>query len=127
MTMARTSIISESHTVRDHGNSLCFNATRIEIPTSGGRISITADRTDRSWDILNYDDRVKALKDVIRKAAQERGWRPYFPEISTQQVIIGFHDTIAVDDAISFIEVIGFTQNPPTTRRVAPKKLTRRN
>lgn len=120
--MARTTIVSETHTVRDQGKGLSFNAAKIEMPSSGLSASITADRTDTSWEILNYDSRAQALKSIIFEAARSRKWRIFIPEISTKQVIIGFHQKTDVDEMIAFIAEIGFTQNPSPVKRTPTKR-----
>lgn len=126
--MVKTTVVSATMTVRNKGKALAFNATRVLIPTSGPtagrRISITADRTDPSWDALNILSRADVFKGIIREAARARGWKIFIPEISTRTIIIGFHDTIAVDDGITFVEEIGITQNQPMVKRL-PKKRTR--
>gem|GEM_PF-4270840 len=124
--MARTTIVSATHTVRESGGKgLVFNATRIEIPTSGLRISVTADRSDQNWDVLNIQGRADDFRGIIKKAAQERKWRSYIPEVSQHAVTIGFYEPHAVDELISFTTEIGFTQDPPQSKRTPPKKKAR--
>lgn len=130
--MARTTAVSDTHTVRDQGKGLTFNASKFDFPKEGEaakrRLSITADTTDDSWSILTLLPKSDALKSIIRRSAQSRSWRIFVPEISAQRVVIGFHHDVKEADAYAFAEEIGFTRNQPkaTAKRSRPAKRAQR-